>query len=532
MGTSDADTRPNIILIMADDMGYSDIGCFGSEINTPTLDALGYGGLRLSQMYNGARCCPTRASLLTGVYGHQAGVGSMVGNGGVPAYQGYLRDDCITMAEALRDNGYQTLMSGKWHVGGSYAVHIPEQWHRDAGQPDHPTPRQRGFNRFYGTLTGGGSYFNPPTLMRDNTFVEPEGDDYYLTDAISDEAAAMIDESLTEDPDRPFFLYMAYTAPHWPLHARPEDVEKYRGCYDEGWDTLREERAARLRKLSLIDESWPLSPRDPESRPWEEAEHKDWESLRMAVYAAQVESMDRGIGRVVNTLKARNAFENTLIVFLSDNGGCAEFLREDGEAGTWPEHYSLPTGKGTMCKVGNTPTKDPGPAETFMSYDLPWANASNTPFRLFKSFTHEGGISTPFLMHWPQAIEPDRLAHTPSHIIDMMATFMEVSGTAYPDKYGGNDIQPMEGVSLTPLFGGGEVERANPLFWEHGNCRAVRDGRWKLSWDRREERWELYDIEADRTELNDLSETKPEIRDRLIAAWEAWAERVGVFSRK
>ncbi|MBN2712781.1 MAG: arylsulfatase, partial [Planctomycetes bacterium] len=517
MSNTPTQSKPNIIWIMADDMGYSDIGCFGGEINTPNLDALAADGLRMSHMYNCARCCPTRASLMTGLYPHQAGVGHMIRNLGVPPYQGYLRDDCATIPELLQQAGFRTLMSGKWHVAGLYKPNAPEEWKRDAGTEGFSLPTQRGFDRYYGTLGGAGSYFNPPTLMRDETFIDPEGEDYYLTDAISSEAVKMIGESLDEDASRPFFLYMAYTAPHWPLHAKSEDIERYRGRYDCGWDVLREERTKRLHESGLINEEWELSPRDPESRPWEEAEHKEWESLRMAVYSAQIESMDRGIGMVVDELKKRGVFDNTLIVFLSDNGGCAEYLREDGDEGGWPECYNLPTGKGTMCRVGNNPDRDPGPAETFMSYDLPWANASNAPFRLFKCWVHEGGISTPLIAHWPQTIKAGSMDHTAAHIMDLGATALDMAGVEHPETYKGNRIQPLEGVSLLPIFKGHNIEREKPIFWEHLKSRAVREGKWKLVLDRRREVWELYDIEADRTELNDLSAQNPEVVERLKA---------------
>lgn len=450
MKNREEEGKPNIIWILADDMGFSDIGAFGSEINTPHLDALSRGGLRMTQMYNGARCCPTRASLLTGLYAHQAGVGNMVGNEGVPPYQGYLRNDCATVAEVLRREGYRTFISGKWHVGGAIPIYKPELWNELAGDESHPTPRQRGFDRFYGNLGGAGSYFNPPLLMEDDNFVKPDEENYYYTDAISRKAVAMIDEDRKEG--QPFFLYLAYTAPHWPLHARQEDIEKYRGKYHAGWDKLRNERFLRLKEEGLINDSWDISPRDEDSHPWEEAKNRKWESLRMAVYAAQVEAMDRGIGRVIEKLKEKGEMENTFIFFMSDNGGCAEYLKEDGEPGTWPEIYSLPTGRGTMCKVGNDPVKEPGPAETFMSYDLPWAKASNTPFRKFKNWTHEGGISTPFIAHWPKVIRPGRIDHTPAHIIDLMATSLDAAGAKHPKELGVILSSPWKGLVSCPFF--------------------------------------------------------------------------------
>ncbi|HEV2126771.1 MAG TPA: sulfatase-like hydrolase/transferase, partial [Chloroflexota bacterium] len=307
--------RPNIVLILVDDMGFSDIGCYGSEIETPNLDRLASGGVRLTQMYNGARCCPTRASLLTGLYPHQAGVGHMVNNLGVPSYQGYLNDQCVTIAEALEPAGYRTYMSGEWHVGGQYSTK-PDEW--KAGQPGFPTPLQRGFDRHYGTMAGAGSFFNPHTLMRDGEFVEPEGEHYYYTDAIGDAAAEMIREA----GDDPFFLYVAFTAPHWPLHALEEDIAKYRGKYRKGWDALRQARHERLKEIGIVTGEWEITPRDEKAPAWESlsAQDQDWEDARMAVYAAQIDRMDQNVGKIVRALQEQGVEQETLVMFLSDNG--------------------------------------------------------------------------------------------------------------------------------------------------------------------------------------------------------------------
>ncbi len=518
--------RPNIVLILVDDMGFSDIGCYGSEINTPNLDRLAEGGVRFSHAYNCARCCPTRASLLTGLYPHQAGVGHMVGDRGVgPAYQGYLRGDCVTIAEALKAGGYRACMSGKWHVGGPYKPNRPESWR--PGEPGHPLPVQRGFDTHYGMLGGAGSYFNPPSMVHDDSIIHPGGEGYYITDAISEKATEMIDGAAGRA--EPFFLYVAYTAPHWPLHALPEDIERYRGTYrDGGWDGVRTRRHERLNAAGILDPAWDISPRDEEAPPWRDATDKDWEDLRMAVYAAQVGRMDQGVGTIMAKLREVGIERDTLVMFLSDNGGCAEFLREDDSDG-WPGHYAIPTPDGRAVQVGNTPELDPGPDDTFMSYDLPWANASNTPFRLYKHWVHEGGIATPLIAHWPAGMGTQpRILHTPVHVIDLMPTILEAAGVKYPREHRGHPVQPVQGESLVPLLRGGVFFRGRPIFWEHEGNRAVRRGRWKLV-SRYPGAWELYDMVEDRTELRDLAAKNPGKVRELRALYDEYAARTGVI---
>ncbi len=529
--------RPNFVLILVDDMGFSDIGCYGSEIRTPNLDKLAHDGMRFSQMYNYARCCPTRACMLTGAYPHQAGIGHMMENTGSPSYQGYLRDDVVTIAEALKSGGYRTYMSGKWHVGGAYDPTRPESWR--PGEEGHPTPRQRGFDRYYGTLDGAGSFFAPYSLMEDDSFVnlgaesgsqrkgqtDQTGADgaYYYTDAISGQAVKMIEEaSLTEDP---FFLYVSYTAPHWPLHALPQDIAKYEGTYrNGGWDTLRTARHEELKGMGLLDSRWQISPRDESAPPWEDTRNQDWEDMRMAVYAAQIDRMDQGVGRILAALEASQLDENTLILFLSDNGGCAEFLSENG----WVDRYSDWTPDGRPMRVGNDPDILPGGPHTFMSYDLPWANASNAPFRLYKHWVHEGGISTPLIAHWPSTIQPSQIVHEACHIIDILPTLLDAAGIAQPEEYNGQPISPMEGESFLPLLRGAKWSRQGHIFWEHEGNRAVRLGRWKLV-SKHGGRWELYDMLDDRTELNDLSgKNRPKVGE-FAGLYHVWAERVGVL---
>jgi arylsulfatase A-like enzyme len=514
--------RPNIVLILADDMGYSDLGCYGSEIRTPHLDSLAAGGLRLTQMYNEARCCPTRASLLTGLYPHQTGVGHMVDDLGTPGYRGFLNDRCVTIAEALRLGGYRTYMSGKWHVGGR------QGWVWDdprAGQPEFPRPIDRGFDQYFGTLAGMGSYFDPHTLMRDGRFLGHQGPGFYYTDAIGDNAVRMVaDAAPTGDP---FFLYVAFTAPHYPLHALEEDIARYRGRYRAGWAALRAERHERQQATGLLPHRWPLSPHDPLAPPWEELSEADraWEDARMAVYAAQVDRLDQNVGKILAALRAHDLEENTLVMFLSDNGATAEYLAPD-IGPQIPSH----TRDGRPMRKGNVRGVIPGAADTLMSYDLPWANASNTPFRLYKHWVHEGGIATPLIAHWPGVTRAGEMAHQPCHLIDVMATCLDAAGLKYPTEFGGRTVLPVEGESLLPLFrGASSWRRQREIYWEHEGNRAVREGRWKLV-SKFPDGWELYDVDEDRTELVDLSGKQRDKVAELGSLYEHWAARCGVVA--
>ena len=514
-GFPGGDARPNIILMMADDMGFSDLGCYGSEIETPHLDALARGGLRFTEFYNTARCCPTRASLLTGLYPHQAGIGHMMSDYGVPGFRGDLNRRCVTIAEALRPAGYTTLMSGKWHI-------TPV----DGSQFNWPP--QRGFDGFYGTIHGAGSFFDPVTLSRGNDFIEPEGEDFYYTTSIGENAARYIEDY--GGKEKPFFLYVAFTSPHWPLHAWEKDIAKYKGRYDGGWDALRAERHRRMIEMGLVEERWPITPRDGRVPSWKEAEHKPWEARRMEVYAAQVEVMDRAVGHLVNTLRGMGLEEDTLILFLADNGGCAEELQADSIGLHVPEK----TRDGRPVQLGNDPSVMPGPEETYQSYGVPWANASNTPFRLYKHWVHEGGIATPLIASWPgkigKIIQTNTLTHQPGHLIDIMATCVDAARAEYPASYHGNPIKPLEGRSLVPIFQGGKRED-KAIFWEHEGNRAVRLGGWKLVSRYRRDTggaWELYDVEADRTELNNLAEKQPKKVAEFSRMYDAWAKRADV----
>ena len=516
--------RPNIIVILVDDMGYSDIGCFGSEIRTPNLDRLGMNGLRFSQMYNSARCCPSRAALLTGLNPQQTGVGHMVDNWGPPAYQGYLNNNCVTVAEVLRDHGYATCMSGKWHVGGRYDLRNPGSWNELVGNTGHPIPVQRGFDRFYGIVSGAANFFYPLTLMRDDKFLELEPSGYYFTDAITDNAVDMVQDNA--DSGKPFFLHVTYTAPHWPLHALEEDIARYEGKYRGGWEALRTSRHEQLRGLGILDSKWEISPRDKDAQPWSDTPNQDWHDLRMAVYAAQIDRVDKGVGRILAKLQELGVEDNTLIMFMSDNGGCAEFLAEESNRPE-PSQYSMPNADGSQVTVGNISGLRPGPATTFMSYDLAWANASNSPFRLFKRWTHEGGISTPLIVHWPDRIKQPAIVHEPTHITDIPATCIAAAGATYPTEFGGNPITPIEGQSFMQALDSGDWTRAKPIFWEHEGSRAVRMGEWKLVSEVGGQ-WELYNMDQDRTELKNLAEANRPKADEMARLYDEWSARCHV----
>jgi len=499
-----APARPNIIVFLIDDVGFSDIGPYGSEIPTPNLDALAASGVRFTQFYNTARCSPSRASLMTGLYPHEAGMG-WLDNKVEPnskGFHGKLMPRCVTIAEVLKDAGYFTAMTGKWHMG----------------QQNGTPPWERGFVRSLNSKFGEvyfpkeddrpgteNLYLNGREIKKDS----PElGKDWYSTDLFVDWGLKFIDEAKKED--KPFFLYIAQGAAHFPLRAPKEIIDKYRGKYMAGWDKLREERHARQVKMGLIDPSWPMAPRPSDSPAWEsrESDRKERFDQMMATYAAMIDRVDYSMGTLMNGLKSRGLFDNTLIMFLSDNGGNAE----GGAAGQ---------------------TKGPGEIGSPQSYTLlgmNWATLCNTPFRRYKHFTHEGGVSTPFIAHWPAGIPASRngvFEKQPGHLIDIMATCVDVSGANYPKEYKSNAILPMEGVSLVPGFEGKSLNRTQPIFWEHEGNKAIREGKWKLVQKWRDP-WELHDMEADRTEQVDLIKDHPDIAKKLEAEWNAWAKRAYV----
>ncbi len=497
--------RPNIVIVLVDDMGFSDIGCYGGEIQTPNLDNLAANGLRFKQFYNTGRCCPTRASLMTGLHPHQAGIGHMTETPEIPSpltnepYQGYLNNHCVTIAQVLKKAGYHTLMTGKWHLG----YHRKECW-----------PLQRGFDKYFGILSGASDYFHP-TGLRGLTYmndpVEPS-EDFYVTDDFTHTACRFIEESLKTD-DKPFFLYLAYNAPHWPLEAKTEDLKKYKGKYKVGWHEISKRRLARQREMGLIDPSWTPAPHEGPAWDSLSEEQKTILDLRMAAYAACIDAIDQNIGKLVTKLKALGQYENTVIFFLSDNGACAEGgILGSGDEQAVRDPKSTQDTAGPRC----------GRA---------WANCSNTPFRLYKHFVHEGGMSTPMIVHWPDGIPKNELGSFVQpfgYLPDLMPTCIELAGTRYPTQWNDNPIYPMAGKSLLPLIRGshGPVH-TDPVFWEHEGNRAMRDGKWKLVWARNGP-WELFELDSDRTEMHNLFEALPGRAADMQRTWESWARRTGV----
>ena len=510
VGTAGETKRPNIVVMFADDMGFSDLGCYGSEIETPNIDRLAGSGVRFSHFRNTARCCPSRASLLTGLYAHQAGVGHMVNpRPSLPAYQGDLNRNCVTVAQVLKESGYQTMMAGKWHV-------------TPANGKKHNWPLQRGFDKYYGIIAGAASYYRPAALTRDNTPIEAEGNDYYLTDAIGQNSVKYIEEA-AKRPE-PFFLYTAFTSPHWPLHAFETDIDRHKGRYKYGWDALRAERHTRQVKMGLVDPKWSLTPRDEDVPAWKDAPDKEWQQRRMEVYAAQIDRMDRNVGAILDTLKRTGQDRNTLVMLLADNGGCAEELPSDRLNNSSPKQAR----DGRAMRPGNTPGVMPGAEDTFGSYGIGWANASNTPFRRYKHWVHEGGIATPMIASWPGHVaKPGSITHENGHIIDLMATCVDVAGAKYPGGPG-TTIPPMEGRSLAPALAGKKIARNDAFYWEHEGNRAVIDGKYKVV-SKFPNQWELYNLEADRCEMKDLSKTETARLATMAGRYDGWAKRCGVL---
>jgi arylsulfatase len=468
--------RPNVVLMMVDDMGFADLGCYGGEINTPTLDKLAAGGMRFTQFYNTAKCSPTRASLLSGCYHREVGEKKLA--------------NCITLGEAMRSAGYTTLMTGKWHLGSN--------------------PVARGFDRYFGHLSGATNFFKGDSTFRldDKPFKVP-GKGFYTTDANVDYAMKFLDQAVGKGggeakskEQKPFFLYIAFNAPHYPLQAWPEDIAKYKGKFMAGWDELRKQRHARQLKMGLLKPKWKLAPRDASVKAWDSLSdaQKRIEDLTMAVYAAMIDRVDQNIARLLVKLKALGVADNTLLLFLSDNGGCP-FQRT------------------------KTPNIPPGPANSYWTYHKGWAQVSNTPFRLYKQNQHEGGVSTPLIAHWPGVIKAGTMTDQAGHLVDIMATLLDITGTKYPESVNGQKLRPLRGKSLLPIFQGKQREGHKEIFFEFARYKALRAGKWKISWQGGP--WELYDLEADRTELNNLADKMPEKVAQLAKRHQAWLKELG-----
>jgi arylsulfatase len=486
--------RPNIVIVLVDDMGFSDVGCYGGEIETPNIDRLAANGLRFTQFYNAGRCCPTRASLLTGRHPHQVGIGHMTAPPNKPlgiegAYQGFLNDRCVTIAQVLRSAGYHTLMTGKWHVG----MQDQSVW-----------PLQRGFDRYYGGLSGAFNYFKPGGdrgITRDNEHVTTD-DGFYATDTFTDVACEYISDVSQQD-DSPFFLYLAYNAPHWPLNSKWEEFQKYKGRYSDGWEALMQRRLQKQKQLGLFADD--ITAAIHVGPKWESLSDRQRDNLDsiMAAYAGCVDSIDQNIGKLTGHLESLGRLDNTIIFFLSDNGACQEGGR---------------LGKGSADMVRNPPLE----TTDGVRLGLAWANACNTPFRLYKHFVHEGGACTPMIASWPAGIPEDRngsFVRQHAYLPDFMATCVELSGASYPA-----DVPACEGESMVSVLqGSSDAIHSSPIFWEHEGNAAVRWGQWKLVREYQKP-WELYDIEADRAEMHDLARSHADQKDTMVNLWTAWAK--------
>ena len=479
---------PNIVLIMCDDMGWSDVGCYGGEVRTPNLDRLAAEGMRFTQFYNNAKCTTTRASLITGKYPLRSGQ--------------HLQPSVVTIPEVLQSAGYRSVLSGKWHLGSQ----APRR------------PSDRGFDSYYGLLDGCCNFHDPSIpdppfkggrirwFGEDDVRITEFPDGFYTTDAFSEYACRAIESAA--QTEQPLFLHVCYTAPHYPLHALEEDVAKYRGVYDVGWEELRRRRHARQVEMGLIDPAWKLPSFDEEVTPWADVDNQAYFAELMAVYAAMIDRMDQGIGRILRTLDEHGIADNTIVMFLSDNGGCAET----------PGRFDY--------------SRIPGVKEFYTACGPGWAYAQNTPFRRYKQWVHEGGVSTPFIVRWPGVVEENAVTNEVGHIIDLLPTCADLAGATYPSKFNGHDVLPVDGLTLRPILEGSTRAGHETLFWEWGGNRAVRQGDWKLCWDRKVKRWELYDLPRDRTEIRDLADKHPQLVDELGDRWFAWAKSTGLKVKK
>lgn len=502
--------RPNIVMIVSDDIGYSDLGCFGGEIPTPNLDKLATGGRRFSQLLTNPMCCPSRAALLTGLYPTQAGVGYYTKNYGPPGYLGRLNDNCVTLAQVLKSVGYQTAISGKWHVSN---------WNNPESEPP-----ARGFDESFCEI-GGNGYFTTERFLNGKKIGVSPNPSFYMTSAITNFAQKQI-HSFANKAD-PFFLYTAYTAPHFPLQAPAADIADFHGKYGQGWDVLRQTRYDAAKRLGIIDPHWELAPRDESVIAWDKANGKSWQSSRMEVYAAQVALLDSGVGKIIDTLEQLNILEDTLVIFLGDNGASAETILPGS-------HDRAPTRNGKPIQTGNTPTIHPGASDTFCSYGKPWGCVSATPFRRYKLWVEEGGICAPLIASWPGTLDAGGIDHRPIHLMDFMPTFLDLTGATYPTTFKGNPVHPMQGRSIANVLTGAADadtwDHERWLFWEFTGHRAARHGDLKIVSDESGDPWQLYNMATDRTEMVDIAAQQPADVTAMAAAWQSWKERVGVVT--
>lgn len=527
--------RPNVILILADDLGYSDIGCYGGEVQTPNLDYLASNGLRFTSFYNTSRCCPTRASLLTGLYNQQAGIGEMTTDRKAPGYRGYLTENTVTIAEVLKTAGYRTGMTGKWHVSNTIEQPTKEEhlkWLNH--QASHPYfspveqyPASRGFEKYFGNIFGVVDFFDPFSLVNGTAPVQDVPTNYYHTDAINDTSVNYIRE-FTRDGN-PFFLYIAHTAPHWPLQALPEDIKKYEDTYKVGWDAVREARYKKMIDNGIIDAATtPLSPRVGKDLTWDKNLDKEWDARAMAVHAAMIDRMDQGIGRIITTLRETGQLDNTIILFLSDNGASPENCMRYGPG------FDRPGETRDGRKIHYPVNKDsmPGSQTTFASIGERWANVSNTPYQYAKAQSYEGGVRTPMIAFWPNGIKAKGgVTHHVGHVMDFMPTLLEITKARYPQEYNGRKISPYTGTSLVPALQNPAKSGDRRLFNEHFNARYIREGEWKLVSLANDTTWKLYRINQDESELNDLSKQHPEIVNKLATTWRIWANNHNVLPK-
>lgn len=517
--------RPNIMLIVVDDMGYSDLGCFGGEISTPNIDGLASNGMRFTQFFNCGRSCPSRGALLTGMYAQQCGITAM----GVS-----LNTQCVTIPEALKTAGYRTAMSGKWHLSltqgiGNNTDQMAWLSHQNTfdNRPFAPIetyPCNRGFDEHWGTIWGVCNHFDPFSLVHneDPIYTDAIPEDFYSTDFITEKAIDMLD-GLAEQND-PFFMYVSFNAPHWPLHAKPEDIAKYKGKYDDGWDVLRENRYNRMVELGLIDPDETPVARNESGRSWDNETNKALQSANMEVHAAMVDCIDQGVGRILNELKQKGLYDNTIIIFTSDNGASSE----NYTIGDFDRHDRTRNGQMVTRNAAV-----PGDELTYNYLDNGWAGAVNTPFRYWKRESYHGGTAAPTIIHWPAGMKANKgsINREPCHFIDVMPTCLELANASYPTTYNGHTILPMadEARSLVPLINGqASWDDERILFWEHESGRAVRQGNWRLTSLVGNGQWHLYNLANDYSETTDVSAQNPAKVSELKQLWNQWAISVGL----